>query len=108
MATLFDLAQPDVGAPSSGASQVAPLAETGIAGAAAAAATLPDNLQPVLQLLTQGLNMHAARLDALARATTRPARARGHTRARMHRIQRVLKFSAACLPDVSYSCVFLM
>lgn len=32
---------------------------------------VPEPLQPVLQLLTQGLNVHATRLDALARAVTR-------------------------------------
>ena len=32
---------------------------------------VPEPLQPVLSLLTQGLNVHAMRLDALARAVTR-------------------------------------
>lgn len=31
----------------------------------------PESTMPVLQLLTQGLNVHATRLDALARATAR-------------------------------------
>ena len=34
-------------------------------------AIVPEPLQPVLSLLTQGLNVHATRLDALARAVTR-------------------------------------
>jgi len=32
---------------------------------------VPEPLQPVLSLLTQGVNVHATRLDALARAIQR-------------------------------------
>ena len=39
--------------------------------AAGMAPPLPEPLQPVLALLTQGLNVHSTRLDALARAVTR-------------------------------------
>ena len=39
--------------------------------AAASRPVVPDELQPVLALLTQGLNVHSTRLDALARAVTR-------------------------------------
>ena len=34
-------------------------------------AVVPEPLQPILSILTQGLNVHATRLDALARAVTR-------------------------------------
>ena len=38
------------------------------------AAVVPEPLQPVLSLLTQGVNVHASRLDALARAMQRMER----------------------------------
>ena len=48
------------------------------AGGAGHHSALPEPLQPVLSLLTQGLNVHATRLDALARAVTRLERGAVH------------------------------
>ena len=67
MTTLFDIAHTDGEPPGS------PTRNAG-GGEPHAVAGVPDHLQPVLQLLTQGLNMHATQIDALARAVARMER----------------------------------